>query len=309
MTYNHEKYIHKCLDGFVMQKTNFPYEILVHEDASTDNTARIAKEYEIKYSKLFRCVYQTENQFAKQNTLVNILFPMSRGKYIAFCEGDDYWTDPDKLQKQVDFLEENPEYSICFHDVMILKNGQIVKDYLTRIVPEETEILELAKGNFIHTPSVVFRNKLFKHFPEQFSRAPVGDYFLHMLNARYGKIKKINQAMAVYRLHDAGIHSNKTQAQKDDEWITQLSLMIPCFEGETKSILINKFLQFAKSVLLNNKNISFERQSLILSQISEFSPGFLIRRIEENEELKVQLNSIKNYKWDIIRLLKKIFSK
>jgi hypothetical protein len=85
--------------------------------------------------------------------------------------------------------------------------------------------------------------------------------------------------------------------------------MIPCFEGETKSILINKFLQFAKSVLLNNKNISFERQSLILSQISEFSPGFLIRRIEENEELKVQLNSIKNYKWDIIRLLKKIFSK
>lgn len=309
MTYNHENYIRQCLDGFVMQQTNFPIEILVHEDASTDNTAKIVKEYEIKFSGLFRCVYQTENQFAKQNTLVNIMFPMSRGKYIALCEGDDYWTDPEKLQKQVDFLEANPEYSICFHEIMILKNGVLLDDYLTKKVPEETSILELAKGNYIHTPSVVFRNKLFKEFPEEFSKAPAGDYFLHMLNARYGKIKKINQVMAVYRVHDGGIHAKKTQTQKNDEWLTQLSLMIPCFEGNTQSILINSFLQFAISVLSNNKNISIQRQTQILQIISEISPEYLIRLIEENRELEQQLNSRKSHKRNIIRSLTQLFSR
>jgi glycosyltransferase involved in cell wall biosynthesis len=95
-----------------MQKTNFFYEILVHEDASKDNTAKILREFEAHYRDRFRCVFQTENQFYKQNVLINILFKMARGKYIALCEGDDYWTDPLKLQKQVDFLAENPEYGL-----------------------------------------------------------------------------------------------------------------------------------------------------------------------------------------------------
>ena len=99
VTYNHENFLRQCLDGFVMQKTNFQFEILVHEDASTDGTEEIVKLYEEKYPNLFRCVYQSENQFLKQNTLVNILFKMAKGKYIALCEGDDYWTDPYKLQK------------------------------------------------------------------------------------------------------------------------------------------------------------------------------------------------------------------
>ena len=104
VTYNHENYLRQCLEGFMMQKTNFFYEILVHEDASKDNTAKILREFEAHYPDRFRCVFQTENQFYKQNVLINILFKMARGKYIALCEGDDYWTDPYKLQKQVDFL-------------------------------------------------------------------------------------------------------------------------------------------------------------------------------------------------------------
>src|SRR5687767_12631322 len=98
VTYNHGRFLRDCLEGFVMQETTFPFEILVHEDASTDDTAAILREYELKYPHLFRCVYQTENQFALQNTLINILFPMVRGKYIAMCEGDDYWIHPLKLQ-------------------------------------------------------------------------------------------------------------------------------------------------------------------------------------------------------------------
>jgi glycosyltransferase involved in cell wall biosynthesis len=87
ITYNHEKFISQALDGFLMQKTDFNFEVIIHDDASTDNTAMILKEYEENYSNLFRCVYQTENQFKKQNTLTKILFPMTKGKYIALCEG------------------------------------------------------------------------------------------------------------------------------------------------------------------------------------------------------------------------------
>jgi len=307
MTFNHEQFIAQGLEGILTQKTNFDFEIVIGEDCSTDKTRKIVLEYYDKYPGKFKVLLNEENIGAHANQ-IKVLHACS-GKYIAICEGDDFWTDPYKLQKQVDFLEAHPEFSICFHEVLILKNGEMLNDYLTRKVPEETDILELARGNYIHTPSVVFRNKLFDDFPEQFSKAPVGDYFLHMLNARYGKIKKFNQVMAVYRIHNDSLHSHKPQSQKDDEWLTQLGLMIPCFEGDAQSILINTFLQFAKSVLLINKNISTERQSLILQKISELSPGFLIRLIEENEEYKRQLNSIKNGKKTIIRSLKQMFSK
>src|SRR5437879_148231 len=103
VTYNHERFLAECLEGFVKQQTTFGFEILVHEDASTDNTVGIINDYEARYPHLFRCVIQKENQFYKQNTLINILFPMAKGKYIALCEGDDYWRDPLKLQRQIDF--------------------------------------------------------------------------------------------------------------------------------------------------------------------------------------------------------------
>src|SRR5699024_3016962 len=109
--YNHEKYIDKCIEGFIMQKTNFEFEVLINEDASTDHTADLIREYEKKHPDIIRPIYQTENQYTKRVGLwKTILFPKARGKYIAMCEGDDYWTDPFKLQKQVDFLEVHEDY-------------------------------------------------------------------------------------------------------------------------------------------------------------------------------------------------------
>jgi len=108
-TYNHEAYIKEALEGFVMQKTSFPFEIIVHDDASTDNTASIIREYEARYPDLFVTIYEAENQYSKgYGDLSRIIYSAVRGKYIAVCEGDDYWTDPYKLQKQVEFLEYNP---------------------------------------------------------------------------------------------------------------------------------------------------------------------------------------------------------
>lgn len=117
ITYNHEKYIRRCIEGFLNQKTSFEIEIIIHDDASTDNTANIVKEYADKYPNLILTILQTENKFSEGIKIwPTFVYPRARGKYIAFCEGDDYWTDPLKLQKQSDFLEANPEYSLCSHE-------------------------------------------------------------------------------------------------------------------------------------------------------------------------------------------------
>lgn len=114
ITYNHAPYIRECLDGFMMQKTNFAFEVLIHDDASTDGTADIIREYEAKYPDIIKPIYQTENQYSKGiSPSASFNFPRAKGKYIALCEGDDYWTDPFKLQKQVDFLESHPDYVMC----------------------------------------------------------------------------------------------------------------------------------------------------------------------------------------------------
>ena len=120
ITYNHEKFIRRALDGFVMQRTNFSFDVLIHDDASTDRTADIIREYEQKYPDLFTVIYEKENQWKKKDICRDIVFPKVRGEYVALCEGDDYWTDPLKLHKQVEFLETHPEYAICFHPVTVV---------------------------------------------------------------------------------------------------------------------------------------------------------------------------------------------
>ncbi|MBN1214147.1 MAG: glycosyltransferase family 2 protein, partial [Candidatus Lokiarchaeota archaeon] len=110
--YNHVNYIKDSIQGFIIQKTSFPFEILIHDDASTDGTTEIVKDYEHKYASLIKPIYQKDNQYSKGISPGNINRKRATGKYIAICEGDDYWTDPYKLQKQVDFLESNPEYGL-----------------------------------------------------------------------------------------------------------------------------------------------------------------------------------------------------
>ncbi|MGV0846421.1 glycosyltransferase family 2 protein [Empedobacter falsenii] len=209
--YNHEKYIAQALDGFLMQNCDFKFEVLIHDDASTDNSAAIIKEYELKYPEIIKPIYQKENQYSKKvNIWKDYQFSRAKGKYIALCEGDDYWIDPLKLQKQVDFLENNEDYVLCFHKVSILKtNGEIVEDFITK-VPEDYQQREtLAKNsNYIHTPSVLFRNivKDKIDIPE-LTNSPIGDYFLYLIITQYGKIGYLKETMAVYR-YGVGVYSS-----------------------------------------------------------------------------------------------------
>lgn len=221
ITYNHERFIRDALDGFVMQKTNFPFEILVHDDASTDGTAGIIREYESKYPDLFRCVYQTENQWGKKSPWKDILFPMVRGKYVALNEGDDYWTDENKLQKQIDFMESHPDFAVCFHPVTVhwddgSKPDTLFPDEKTRFYKTELELKDLLRHNFIQTNSVVYR---WRFHQDPLSLMPddilPGDWFLHLLHAQVGRIGFLNDVMSVYRRHSGGIW---TGAEQTSQW-------------------------------------------------------------------------------------------
>lgn len=269
MTYNHEKYIRQCLEGFVMQKTSFEYEILIHEDASIDNTAKIVKEYELKYPHLFRCVYQTINQFNLQNTLTNILFPMARGKYIALCEGDDYWTDSLKLQRQVDFLEANPDFSLCFHKVLILKDEKITSYETTR--KDVTNTTDLAKGMYIYAPSVLFRN-IFKDIFISSILGQVNDYILFMYLSRFGKLKEIHIPMAVYRVHKNGLWSGYSEIEKMEFIIDSQRELLNLFSDNIevqkiiKELYLNNLL-FIVEQYYNDTN--FEKYSSFLVQLEK----------------------------------------
>lgn len=124
ITYNHAPFIRKCLDGFLMQKVDFPIEIIIGEDCSTDNTRQICEEYLAKYPDIITLITSEHNVGAVENEYR--VMKAARGKYIAFCEGDDYWTEPTKLQRQVDFMETHPDYTVCFHNRLVERKGEVL---------------------------------------------------------------------------------------------------------------------------------------------------------------------------------------
>ena len=165
IAYNHEKYIKAALDGFLMQKTNFKYEVLINDDASPDKTAGIIREYAGKYPDIIHPIYQTINQYSKEVKMIQtILIPSARGKYFAICEGDDFWTDPNKLQFQVDFLEKNHKYAGIAHNVRYLNDplNEINIDREFYGPQEDSEFLFDTYVNkscvFGHPCSIVYRN-------------------------------------------------------------------------------------------------------------------------------------------------------
>ena len=239
ITYNHEKFIRNAIEGILMQKVDFEWELIIADDCSTDGTQAILNEYKNKYPDFIKLILQKKNVGPAKNHIELITTPKS--KYIALCDGDDYWTDPLKLQKQVDFLETNKDYVLCFHEVKILKpDGSVVNDFITK-VPENYETTEtLARlGNYIHTPTVVYRNILSK-FPFEFEVSPIGDYFMYMMLAEHGKLKFIDEKMAIYR-HNVGILSGNDEVLKLKKWIECLILILSnCKNEEIKIILYER---------------------------------------------------------------------
>ncbi len=204
ITYNHEHFIKKALDGFLMQKTSFKYEILIHDDASTDNTATIIREYEKEYPDIVKPIYQTENQYSKGVKISNTYnYPRVQGKYIAICEGDDFWTDENKLQKQVDFLESHLDYSMCCHSAYHVDTEDNIIDIKGPFFEKGTltanEVIVQEKG-WIATASILFRIEVLSNTPEFFHEVSVGDYPLKLNCFSKGKVYFDDSIMSAYRI-------------------------------------------------------------------------------------------------------------
>lgn len=211
ITYNHDPYIRQCLEGFVMQQTNFPFEAIVHDDASTDGTAAIIREYAEKYPDIIKPIYETENQYSKHDgSLDRIMNAHMRGKYIALCEGDDYWIDPLKLQKQVDFMESHPDYGLCYTNV--LSFYETSKTYGKYIGGNSEKLKDLLLNNTIPTLSVLVRTALVKEYSleikPELRNWKMGDYPLWLYVASNSQIKYLSFTSGCYRiLENSASHS------------------------------------------------------------------------------------------------------
>lgn len=245
ITYNHEPYIRQCLEGFVMQKTTFPFEAIVHDDASTDGTAAIIREYAEKYPNIIKPIYETENQYSKHDgSLSRIMNAHIRGKYVAICEGDDYWIDPLKLQKQVDFLESHPDYSICFHSALLKwEKGEYPDSIFYRVKEREYYGTEIFKRWIVATASVVFRKSVLdsniyeKVLHEK--RFIYGDNPLFLCAAKLGRIYGMKEVMSVYRKHEGGavfFHDIKRELKTNIHDIAVYEV----FGEEYKRVAMNK---------------------------------------------------------------------
>ncbi len=253
ITYGHEKFIREAIEGVLMQECDFEVELILANDCSPDQTDKVIQEIIKNHPKGSWIKYFKHK--SNIGMMPNFLFALRKcqGTYIALCEGDDYWKDPLKLQKQVGFLEVNPDYVLCFHPIQILKtDGSIVDDFITN-VPENYEAIEtLARlGNYIHTPSVVFRN-IISEFPFEFEHTPIGDYFLYMILAEHGKLKFLEEKMAVYRF-GVGLHSTNSMLKKSKSDIKLFALLLSYSNN-----------QFINTILLERQLGSFEYIESIL---------------------------------------------
>lgn len=263
ITYNHEKYISHAIESFLMQKTNFKFEIVIADDASTDNNQSIIKDYNQQYPEIINPILREKNVGMNFNFSEGI--KKCKGKYIALCEGDDYWTDPYKLQKQVDFLESHPDCSLTCHSVGVEMFGSdqiesrqiIIKDkYLTN-----TEIITY-HGKITPTLSYVFKSSMIKKLPNWVTKAPVGDIPLAFFLMMHGNVYCFSDMMGVYRSNVPG------------SWSTRKIKRINRFKYRVKyNAFIQEFNKYSKHKYSNELNIHRRKRnflSFLLIELSSF---------------------------------------
>lgn len=210
-TFNQEAYIRQTLEGIVKQNTDFLFEVLIHDDASTDNTRTIIKEFELRYPHIIKPIYQDENQYS-QNISVTNRYQLTRakGKYIAFCEGDDYWTDEKKLKIQVEALENNPNINICAHAVSIIRDKDVdgvVRPFFKDCIFSPEQVI-LYGGDFVGTCSLMYRRIMDEKMPS-FRKNTSLDYTIQIHGALNGGLLYIDRNMGTYRIGSNGSWTNR----------------------------------------------------------------------------------------------------
>lgn len=268
ITYNHSKFIGQALESFLNQNTSFSYEILVYDDASNDGTRDILKEYELKYPQIIRVFYSSENQYSQGVRLLNLRYnlPRARGKYIATCDGDDFWTDPMKLQKQVDFLDSNPEVVMCFHGFDRLENDKSTDSKLYNhlhhspfTIFEQKEFLQL----HVQFLTIMFRQNV--KFP-MISSEINGDVFVLTHLSEVGKCAYLNFNGAVYRYHQNGVFRKMSRIGQINSSIKTRKIISDQVKPRTRKFLYKRISSFYKSLFKESirvKNYSLGIKALL----------------------------------------------
>ena len=306
-TYNHEAYIQKALESFVMQKTNFAFEVLIHDDASTDKTADIIREYEEKYPDIIKPIYQTENQYSKGVNISNVYqYSRAKGKYFAFCEGDDYWIDPCKLQKQFDAMEQHPELDMCAHaaicvDAQSRKQTSVISPKSQDSILTVEEVIK-GEGGYVATNSLLYRRVIGLEIPRFRAYLPL-DYTMQIQGSLRGGMLYLKESMSAYRVFVPGSWTVRTRLdpQKRKAFYEKRKQMLLFLDEDTNyaysdvirdRILENEFLE----ILDLNCNKS------LLSK--KYRPFFKARSPKEQLKIRIKilfpfLVSIKRSVWKL----------
>lgn len=292
--FNHEKYIAKTLDSIVTQKTDFKYEIIIHDDASNDKTVYIIEEYAKRYPNLIVPVFQKENQYSKHiDILFQFCLPRARGKYLAFCECDDFWTDSKKLQKEVDVLEKDSSISyVCHSSYLVDKDGFLIGKKASYnsscFIPTES-IITIDRNSFT-TASILIRKKIFEDYPREFMKSPVGDVMLKIYGAFNGDVYFLNDICSAYRLSSPGSWTSRNNSYNARKSFTE---EMNYFYGLLNRYSNNKYNDLFERIMLENefdllkfgnnyKAVKSDKFLSIYKKMSKKSRMLLYLRIKHN---------------------------
>lgn len=281
--YNHEKYIEETLESFVNQKTNFEFEVIINDDCSTDNTAKIIKEYQIKYPNIIKPIYQEENQYSKGKRMtIDILLPLAKGKYFALCEGDDYWVDENKLQKQVDFLEKNSDYSLCVNNAIKVKSNSKRIGEISPVKRDQELTCEdfiAGGGGFVATNSILAPIKYARKLPSYFNDFSI-DYLWQIYLSSCGRTYCFNDIMSAYRVSVENSWTDRMQknlnkvVELNKKIIKKLKQIDTELNNKYKDVIKNKIIEIEFENILINKEyekLKMDTYRLYIKKLPLFS--------------------------------------
>lgn len=227
ITYKQEQYIKQAIDSFLMQKTTFPFEVIIGEDCGGDGTLAILDEYKNRYPNLIKVITSEKNVGANENLLR--VFDATKGKYIAICEGDDYWIDELKIQKQYEILCSAPDVNICFTAAKALSRNGVMKNYALH--NRNKELFDISAvvrggGGFMPTASLMIKADVAKTLPHWFARAPIGDYYLQVWCSIGGGALFLPETTCVYRINAIGSWTSLTSKAKTEKLYEDLNFCV-----------------------------------------------------------------------------------
>ena len=246
VTYNHENYIEQAVESVMSQQTSFAYKLFIGEDFSTDKTRSICLSLKEKYPDKIELLIRDKNIGAEKNgeQVYKACFG-SGAKYLAMLEGDDYWVDNNKLQKQVDFLEKNSDFSMVFHDIEVRK-GTKLEASGNKLTKDVFDLYDYAREGFVHTSTILYRNFGYENMPKYMNDCYAGDSVLIIAIAKRGLIKYIPEVMSVYRLHETGIWSMKDKTFLIQKRVSDIDVIMKhegSYDSKLKDILKGKLFK------------------------------------------------------------------